>query len=189
MKLQNRQTTLWLICFLILMGLFYRVHQHPGVQSVLLQDLARINSGLAAWGLSLLGLELQQAGTSLIGPSGTIEIARSCTGSFVFLVFAAAVIPFPASRRSRLLGILAAIAVLFAINLLRICVIVLVASRFPRSLQVLHVIVGQAIVIAGMLLYFLWWARKSESGVSFAFTRSRRLVLQTAGLFLLAYPE
>lgn len=187
MKQQDRQTAIWLFCFILLMGLFYWLDHNSWYQTVFLESVARLNTHVVAWIFSLLGLDLKQAGATIILPAGTIEIAKSCTGSFVFMIFAAAVIPFPAPWKYRLIGLFLGLAILLAVNLFRIFIIVLVVSRFPDSLWALHVIVGQLIVITGMLLFFLWWVKRSQSSIFFSFTRDNRLILKTLLLFIIAY--
>ncbi|MDA3834804.1 MAG: exosortase/archaeosortase family protein [Spirochaetales bacterium] len=169
------------------MGLFYWLDHMPWFQTLILEKVARLNADAAALGLSLLGLGLKQTGTTLISPSGTTEIARSCTGSFVFLIFAAAVIPLPVPWKSRLIGLFWGLVVLTGINLLRISLILLVTSRFPGSLWALHIIFGQVIVIASMLLFFLWWIKRAENRIFFSVTRSNRMIYKTNFLFIIGY--
>ena len=187
MKPQDRETAIWLFCFIILMGLFYWLDHNNWYQTVFLEDVARVNARVVAWIFSFLGLELTQSGSTLVFPSGTIEIAESCTGSFVFMIFAAAVLPFPAPWKYRAIGLVLGLAALLVLNLFRISVIVLAVSRFPQSLWALHTIVGQVIVISGTLLFFLWWVKKSQKGGFFSFAQSNRLIYQTLLLFIIGY--
>jgi exosortase/archaeosortase family protein len=169
------------------MGLFYWLDHTRWFQVVVLEKLARLNAGAAALGLSLLGLGLKQTGTALTSSSGTIEIARSCTGSFVFMIFAAAMIPLPVPWKARLLGLLGGLVVLTGINLLRLSLILLVTSRFPEALWALHAIFGQVIVIASMLLFFLWWTKRVKNRLFFSVTQSNRMIYKTIFLFIIGY--
>jgi len=187
LKLQNKKEAVWFIYFLVLMGLFYWLDHTPWFQTVILEKLARLNAGAATIFLSLLGLGLKQTGTTLVLPSGSIEIARSCTGSFVFMIFAAAMIPLPVPWKTRLLGLLAGFMVLLGINLFRISLILLVTSRFPESLWTFHVILGQIIVIAGMLFFSLWWIKQAKNPIFFSITRSNRIIFKTIFLFIIGY--
>ena len=187
MKQRDRETAIWLFCFIFLMGLFYWLDHNNWYQTVFLEHLARFNARVVTWTLSFLGLDTGLAGATLTLPSGTIEIAESCTGSFVFMIFAAAIIPFPAPWKSRLIGLFSGLAALLALNLFRIFIIVFIASRFPKSLWTLHTIVGQLIVISGMLLCFFWWIKKSQKGGLFAFAQSKALIFKTILLFILGY--
>lgn len=169
------------------MSLFYWLDSNAWFQAVLIEKASRWNAAAASLILSLLGLALKQEGSALVSASGSVEIANSCTGSFVFLSFAAAVIPFPAPWKARLKGLLGGFAVLTTVNLFRIALIVLVTSRFPEALWTFHVILGQIIVITGMLSFFLWWIKQSENPDFFSFTRSSRKMFKVLLLFIVGY--
>jgi len=186
-KQQDRDTVLWLLCFLILLGAFYWLEHTHWYQTVIIQNAAELNARLVGRGLSLLGLKCKLTQTAFHSSAGCIEIAASCTGSFVFMVFAAAVLPFPAPWKIRIIGLFLGFVILFTVNLIRIAMIVLISSRFPDSLWLMHVVVGQVIVISSMLIFFLWWTQKSRSSVFFAFTHNHRRLFQTLLLFVFAY--
>jgi exosortase/archaeosortase family protein len=154
---------------------------------MVLENAARWNAAAASFLLALIGLSVTQSGPTLVAGSGSIDIARSCTGSFVFMSLAAAVIPFPVSWKSRLMGILGGLAILISVNLFRIVLIVLVFSRFPDSLWTFHVVLGQALVISGMLFFFLWWVRQSENPQLFYPTQSNKAILKSLFLFIIGY--
>jgi exosortase/archaeosortase family protein len=187
MNKQDRQTALWLITFLLLSVLFYWINSSPWFEAAVIDNLARFHATAAARGLSLLGLSLAQEGSTIIGATGPVEVAGSCTGTLVFLLFSAAVLPFPAPWKMRITALALGALLLFAVNLLRISLIVFVVSRFPGALWTLHVVVGQVLVIAAMITFFLWWTKRSETGIFFSLTRSRRAMARGVSLFVLGY--
>ena len=75
------------------------------------------------------------------------------------MMYAAALLPFPIPWKSRLWGLFSGLVILLLINLFRTSLIILVASRFPDSLWTFHIVVGQIIVLAGMMAVFLWFTK------------------------------
>ena len=169
------------------MALFYWIDQSSWFQELVLDKLSLFTANATSWVLSFIGLHLEQTGVTLITPTGPVKIAESCTGSFVFLIFAAAILPFPTSWKSRLKGLTLGLLTLLLINIFRTVLIVLAVSRFPGSLWSLHIVVGQIIVIAGMMGVFLWWLKGNRQEILIPFLRSNRTIFRTLGLFTIGY--
>ena len=183
----DRSSMIWVVSFVILVGFFYWVDQHALFQKTVVDPLSIWTAKATVFILSLLGLSLSLDGTTVMGPLMRLEIAQSCSGSFVFLMFAAAVIPFPAPWQSRLKGILAGLITLILVNLLRTSLIVLMVSRFPESLWTFHIIVGQVLVIAAMIGLFLWWAKGGGRVDLFPRLKNNRAIFGSLALFCVAY--
>ena len=183
----NKQSIRWLISFCALIAAFFWIDQSRWFQKLVLGELSHLTAGATTWLLSLLGVHIEQAHTTVITASNRFEIARSCTGSFVFMMFAAAVLPFPTTWKARVGGLFLGLLTLCSLNLLRTALIVLVASRFAGSLWTLHIVIGQVIVIVGMMGLFLWWARQNHQGLVPSFFRNNRDVLRILFLFSVGY--
>jgi len=183
----NRGDIRWITSFVVLMAVFYWIDQSSWFQDLVLDKLSVFTANATIRVLSFIGLHLQQAGVTLITPAGPVEIAESCTGSLVFLIFAAAIIPFPASWKSRLKGLALGLLTLLFINLFRTSLIVLVVSRFPGSLWSLHIVVGQIIVIAGMMGVFLWWIKGNQQEILIPFLRNNKTIFRALSLFIIGY--
>jgi exosortase/archaeosortase family protein len=183
----DRSTLVWMVSFLALVGIFYCLDQTPWLQEAFVPRLSRWTAGGTVFILSFLGLQLKLAGSTIIGPSLRLEIAASCSGSFVFLMFAAAVIPFPAPWKVRLKGLMMGLLTLLLINLLRTSLIVLVVNRFPGSLWTFHIVIGQVMVIVAMMGVFLWWAKRTRGETSPPFLKKKRAILRVLLLFCVGY--
>ncbi len=183
----NKQNIRWIILFCVLIGAFYWLDQSEWFHQVILSSLSQLNANVTAWVLSFLGLHVEVANGTVITASGRFEIAKSCTGSFVFMMYAAAILPFPVPWKSRLLGLLLGLVTLLLINLFRTSLIILVASRFPSSLWTFHIIIGQIIVIVGILAVFLWWAKNSPQHILLPFLRNNRVISRALSLFTIGY--
>ena len=183
----NRSSLVWMISFLLLVVIFYWLDQNPFFQEAVVARLARWTARGTVFILTLLGLEVNLSGTTVTGPALRLEIAKSCSGSFVFLMYAAAVIPFPVFWKSRLKGLLLGFLTLLAVNLLRTSLIVLVVSRFPGALWTFHIIVGQALVIVAMMGVFLWWVKNAHGETAPSFFGNSRAILRFLLLFGFGY--
>ena len=183
----NKQTIQWIILFCLLMGAFYGLDQSEWFHQVILSSLSKLNANVAACVLSFLGLHAEAANEAVITTSGRFEIAGSCTGSFVFMMYAAAILPFPSPWKSRLLGVLLGLVTLSLLNFFRTSLIILVASRFPQSLWTFHIIIGQIVVIVGMMAVFLWWMKNNQQDHRPSFLKSNRAIIRVLTLFCFGY--
>jgi len=180
----------WLIRFWGLAAFFYWLDQTAWFKAVIVTPYAHLSTIVTAKLLFLLGVGCQVSGTSLTLAGRSFVVADSCTGSFVFLLLAAVMIAFPASVKEKLIGLLAGLATVVSLNLLRTLMIVILASRFSSSFWSLHIIVGQALIIAGTLAVFIWWAQRVGDRRAPFFSKNQQLFysafLYVAG-FLFSY--
>ncbi len=184
---RDRSSLVWIISFLLLMAFFYWLDQNSWFQATAVARLSRWTARGTVFLLKLLGLQLNLAGSTITGPALRVEIAKSCSGTFVFLMFAAAVIPFPVPWKARLKGLFMGLVTLLLINLLRTSLIVLVVSRFPGALWTFHIVIGQVMVIAAMMGVFLWWAKGSHEKTLFTFLGNNRAIVRALLLFCAGY--
>lgn len=184
---EKRSDVLWVMGFLALTGFYYWVNQTEWFQDAVLGEASLLTAQATVLVLSILGVQVELTGSTIIGPAMRLDIGGTCTGIFVFLMFCAAVLPFPAPWKSRFAGLMLGLMAAVVVNVTRTVLIVLVTSRFPHSLWVFHVIVGQVMVIAAMLGVFLWWAKRSLSGSTHSLFAKHRGILRTFLLFMAGY--
>ncbi len=168
----------WMIRFWVLAVLFYFLDQTAWFQKNLVALYARCSTRLAGLGLTLIGVDCHVGENSIAAGGRTFTVA----GSIVFLIFTAMVLTFPASWKKRLTGVLFGFVSITTLNILRIILIVLLGSRFPATFWEMHIIFGQALIIAGTLATFIWWARDSGRRER-VFPLSGRGAMVTAALF------
>jgi exosortase family protein XrtM len=74
----------------------------------------------------------------------------------MFLLIAA-VLPFPAHRLSKLIGVIGGVSLMYAMNQLRILALVLTLRWHPDWFASLHgLIAPTCIVVAGCIFFFAW---------------------------------
>lgn len=103
----------------------------------------------------------QRAAEGLSGVSGAVVVDASCTGSDAMALTLGAILAFPTSWRSRLIGCLAGLGLLTAANTARIGTLSVVAHNRPLF-DLLHVYLWPAalmLVAAGFV--FAWMQRQS----------------------------
>lgn len=177
----------WLIKFWALAAVLYWLDQSRWFNQHVLAPFSHLSALATYQILSLLGVGAQWNGATVTTGSSSFEIAGSCTGSLIILMYTAAVLSFPASWKARLQGFLIGFFAISFFNILRASLIVIVASRFPESFWSLHIVIGQIIVITGTLAIFLWWAKYSVSEGLPPFLQHHRGILKTLFLFALGF--
>ncbi len=176
----------WLVRFWGLAAFFYWLDHTSCFKTVVVAPYARLSALVTARLLALLGVEFQIQGSSLTVSDKVFVVADSCTGSFVFFLLAAVIIAFPASWKEKLLGLTVGLVTIVTLNLLRTLMIVVLASRFSGTFWGLHVIVGQALIIAGTLGVFVWWAQGVGQGRT-VLSLSRRRLFSGVALYVCGF--
>ena len=138
-----------LLLYLFLASLFFSLgglHQRMG-------PMQRGMAWSVAAGANLLGAKATVADTIIKTQHAALEINHECTGVFVLLVYAMFVLAYPAPWWQRLSGIAIGTSTLTAINVARLMVLTLIASRYPDWFAYFHEYFFQGLFIA--LLAFL----------------------------------
>ncbi|MBF0343091.1 MAG: archaeosortase/exosortase family protein [Nitrospirae bacterium] len=100
---------------------------------------------------------------SIIGlPAISLDVRFGCNGLEAVIMFAIAVIVFPAPWRIKLKGILAGFVIIQFLNILRIAVLAYVGVYHKGVFDVIHMYFAQVIMIAvvlGILMVYLNYVR------------------------------
>jgi archaeosortase B (VPXXXP-CTERM-specific) len=104
-------------------------------------------------GANLLGADAKVGGTIIRTEHAALEINHECTGVFVLLVYAMFVLAYPAPWSHRLSGIAIGVGTLVAINIGRLILLTVIASKYPDWFAYFHEYFFQGLFIA--LLAFL----------------------------------
>lgn len=89
----------------------------------------------------------------------SLQIVRNCDAIEVNILFACAVLAFPAPLKRRLVALTAGLCCLVLANVLRICALYFVGVHFPAWFRVMHEEALPLGLIVGTALLFLAWAR------------------------------
>ena len=185
MDTEKKQSLMWLVKFWGALALFYWLHGTRWIEEAVLKPFALATAFVARSVLPRIGMQVEQTGTTIRTGERMFEIAGSCTGTLVIFLFAAAVLSFPTSWKSRIKGLSIGLAGITFLNFVRTLVIVVVTSKFPDSFWMLHVVIGQAVVIVGTVGIYLWWM--NQRGDVAYLPKGRREAAKTTALFFAGF--
>lgn len=95
----------------------------------------------------------------LVSPGVTLEVVRGCDGSGLLFLLVSAVIAFGASWPRKLLGLLAAAALVYVLNEVRVVALYFVLVNNPTWFVPLHASIIPLLTITLSALFYLYWTR------------------------------
>ncbi len=116
----------------------------------------------AAWALWLLGADGRAHSDVVQSSVSTIRIISECTALYPIVIFASAVLAFPASWKHKLWALLG-VPILAAANLIRIVSLCYIELWFPRAADMAHFVVWQSLMVFFTVLIWMLWAARSGS--------------------------
>lgn len=132
----------------------------PALEDTIVTPFMSVTAALAARVLKLLGEAVVRNDLTLVPASGAaITIAHGCDVTYEWILFVAAIVAFPASWRSRGLGLLVGLPSIFVLNLVRVVTLFYLASRESPLFEFIHVYVWQTLFIAFVFGVWALWAR------------------------------
>jgi exosortase/archaeosortase family protein len=126
----------------------------PSCMAVIQRGLAGVTGTL----LNVLGHSTSVHGNTVGTESFGISVVTACTGIFILGLYLLAVIAYPCGWISKLLGVLLGIGGVFILNLIRLISLFYVGMYIPQYFDVVHQLVWQSLMIAFVVLLWLFWA-------------------------------
>lgn len=117
-------------------------------------------SNVVAAGANMLGAEAEVNGTIIKSPHAALEINHECTAVFVLIVYGTFVLAYPAPWAHRLTGILVGLGTLTAINIARLIVLTVIASKYPGWFAYFHEYFFQGLFIALLAILASIWTEQ-----------------------------
>ncbi|NIP39165.1 MAG: hypothetical protein GWO07_13630 [Candidatus Dadabacteria bacterium] len=115
--------------------------------------------------LNLIGLKTTGQGSLLFLPGITFDVRFGCNGLEAVLIYAVAVLSFPAKWLKKLIGIGIGFVVIQVINMLRIVGLAFSGVYYREIFDLLHVYIAQGIMIAvalGVFLIYIYYSGNEE---------------------------
>ncbi len=150
--------------FAALMVLFYAVSMTQIFDRALYAYLAA-NAWLSNAILNGLGQASRVSDITIRSARFAITVRRGCDAVEPACFFGAAVLSFPAPLARKIPGLLAGMALILTMNLLRIVSLYLIGAYAPRFFNPAHLeIWPAAFIIAAILLWIAWikWTRRAQ---------------------------
>jgi exosortase/archaeosortase family protein len=110
---------------------------------------------------------VDQAGPYISAPHLIIQVDWKCTAILYGLGFATGILAFPASWRSRGIGLLGGCSIILSLNIIRILVVFLVGLHFPGMMAFSHDVAGEVLMIAGTASVWAAWTRGAANRLTF----------------------
>ena len=126
----------------------------------LVDAVSRWTASSTAQVLNLFGASVSTSGTVVGSSSFAYRIVAECTAIGPAILFAGAVLAYPATLKSKLLGIGVGVVFLTSLNLVRLVSRFYIGAVFPEYLPMAHFLVWQAVIIISAIVAWLFWAER-----------------------------
>lgn len=137
----------FLSIYLILMGIFFLI--------TTLQPIRNI-----------IGIPAKYSGSLIILPNISLNVQFGCNGLEAVMIYAVAILAYPASWKKRIIGIILGFIIIQFFNILRIVFLIYSSIHFKKLFEFMHIYVAQGIMIALSLgvffLYLNYISNKTE---------------------------
>lgn len=134
---------------------------HPFVVRNIVDPFTDALVVICSTGLNLFGAKVSAHGNVLafIGAPGAVAVANGCNAVEVCLLLASAIIAWPTSIKSRVIGVVACVTAVQAINLVRIISLLFLARYSPPLFNFFHLFVWEAVIVLESVVAFFVWMR------------------------------
>jgi exosortase H (IPTLxxWG-CTERM-specific) len=145
--------------FVALIGFYVVLALNPVNDYVVVPFTEGVTRASAVF-LRIIGEKVEVAGTLIRSPRFAIDVKNGCNGIEAMLLLAAAMLAFPASLRSRLIGLAAGSVAIQVLNLFRVSSLFWLGANHRGIFEFFHVAVWQSVVILAAIAMFVLWGRK-----------------------------
>ena len=116
---------------------------------------------VSAAALRALGEPVLAEGTRIRSSVFAVDVKNGCNGVEAMLILVAAILAFPATARSRFLGIAAGTLVIQAANLVRVVSLFWLGAHHRELFDAFHTAVWQTALLLVAVGLFVFWTRRS----------------------------
>lgn len=156
-SLWRRPESRFLILFLTILAVSFTVIALQPVNDRFVVPYTTQIARMSGLVLKVLGEDITINGVILKSPRFAVTIYNGCNGLITSLIFVSGVLAFPASFRSKILGVIGGLVAIQLINLIRIVSLFYIGIYLPKFFNQSHIFIWQSLVIlAGVSLWVLW---------------------------------
>ncbi|MGH7884379.1 MAG: exosortase H [Thermodesulfobacteriota bacterium] len=147
----------FIVIYIILMGLFFLVIGLKSFKEVLDINGAYTSSIVFICSVitNMIGIPATYAGSLIKLPSIILDIEFGCNGLEAVMIYAVAVLAYPALWKQKSLGLLAGFFIIQVLNIIRIAALVYTGVHYKNLFDFFHVYIAQGIMIAVSLAVFI----------------------------------
>jgi exosortase H (IPTLxxWG-CTERM-specific) len=114
---------------------------------------------MAAYCLNLVGMHPVLSGRSLSQNGFAVSVITECSALYMGILFFSFVVSYPATLRRKFIGFPLGVAVLQVGNILRIAAVFAIGVQSRGSFELVHVYLGQVLMVLFVLAVCLAWLR------------------------------
>ena len=154
------------ITYLVLISLFFLLIAMKPIQNIV--DLNGLYTKtiifITAKILEIMGISCICQGPIITIAGISLHVKFGCNGLEAVLIYAAAIISFPATWGKKLLGIIAGFIVIQIINIIRIVTLAYSCIYFKDLFEYIHIYIAEGIMIAVALGMYIYWIGYAKEG-------------------------
>jgi len=155
-----RQEIAFLTVFLLILAGGFTLLSLTWVNDHLVEPFTGLVADASGVTLNLLGQHVTMQGTVLRSARFAVNIRNGCNGIEALIIFLAAILAFPATWRSRLIGLALGTLAIQVVNLVRVVALFLTGAYLPSWFESSHTVIWQTIVILCAVLLWIFWAQR-----------------------------
>ena len=150
----------FLIRFAVILAVLYLPLTLQPVDARVIVPFSRAIAVASAAILNAFGQHVVVSGVVLTSDSDAVSIQNGCNGIEAVVFLIAAILAFPATWRQRAVGLVAAVATIQILNLVRVVTLFLINRYKPNLFELFHLAVWQTVIGgAAIALFYVWTTR------------------------------
>lgn len=122
--------------------------------------LVDITQSISFFLMSLARLPVSLEGSTIRLPNESLIITLECTAIYLMILFAALILAYPATWRSRGIGLLFGVPAIFVMNAIRLLIVGVISYFFPSLFEFVHDYVWQVLFVIMVFMLWLIWMEK-----------------------------
>jgi exosortase H (IPTLxxWG-CTERM-specific) len=149
------------ISFVVILVALFAAELTPPVQSALVLPWTEALAHISAWLITLFDSHVAASGKILQNTSNgfSVSIEAGCNGIEAAIILIAAMLAFPAPWKHRVIGILAGLSAVQALNVVRVISLFYLGQWNMKAFEWAHLYLWQALIMLDVLIVWLIWIR------------------------------
>lgn len=156
----RRQRVIFVAKFFGVMLVLYAVIALNSVNDAFVVPFTAFIARAAAALLGGVANGIVVTGTVMRSPAFALDVHNGCNGIEAVILLVAAIAAFPASLRSRLLGVAGASVAIQLLNVVRLSSLFWLGEHYRSVFDLFHVGVWQSLIILAAISIFIFWSLK-----------------------------
>jgi len=157
---ENKEILRFCILFSVFLGGFTVLLDMDFLQLYVVAPHLRQVAFCSGTTIQLLGTSCTISETSILSSRFSVNVVQGCDSIYPTAMLWAALLAYPSTWRSKMIGIIGGASILFAVNIIRIVTMFYIGMYIPSLFDMVHIYAWQALFILLTLAVWLLWAAK-----------------------------